>query len=165
MKLLILIILVTASFSCGRNSRTANVDVAGIKPDVITIMDGAMKAVEDRSEGPFMHATPAEADMQIRVAFGDAGYQDGFKRWGYAHAVEGECHILLSNDANFKSPMSSSQEALLAILTLHEIGHCFGLGHSTEPTDIMYPYLNQNAQSGIKSLERYVAAIAKARGI
>jgi hypothetical protein len=74
-----------------------------------------------------------------------AGYGGGNEAIGLAitmHSSVGitSSQILLSEP--FFSAALASNEDQAVLVVLHELGHALGLGHSADPSSVMYPYLS-----------------------
>ncbi len=70
------------------------------------------------------------------------------------------------NDAYKWDDMLRQDSILLFNVVLHEIGHSFNLGHSTDQADIMYPYYNPSPNVVItKDTQRGLYNLYKAYGV
>jgi predicted Zn-dependent protease len=81
-----------------------------------------------------------EGDIVIRLSHlkdpdGYSGYTKIF--------VDDENHQILKSDVTIYN-VDNLSDVELATIVRHELGHAFGLAHSTAPEDLMYPTIETN---------------------
>lgn len=74
-------------------------------------------------------------DADITISLIRTKNMDGYSGWTESITKDGK--ILQSNITIFDAHEASDQN--LGTITRHEFGHALGLGHSTDPSDLMFP--------------------------
>jgi len=85
------------------------------------------------------HFQPAPTDARKTLAFYWAPLNSGILGLGHWPCATNEP---MAGDVLINSMKTWTDAKLLQVLR-HEVGHALGLGHSTDPTSIMYPYLGE----------------------
>jgi len=103
----------------------------------------------------FIESERGEGDITIELV--DAIHPDGFSGWTNSIADESQNQILKSRITIYDSDNLGPQQ--MEAIVRHELGHAFGLAHTTAPEDLMYtniqtqfPYISECDIGGIQGL-------------
>jgi len=103
----------------------------------------------------FIESERGEGDITIELV--DAIHPDGFSGWTNSIADESQNQILKSRITIYDSDNLSPPQ--MEAIVRHELGHAFGLAHTTAPEDLMYaniqtqfPYISECDMDGIQGL-------------
>uniref|UniRef100_A0A8D2BY11 Matrix metallopeptidase 12 n=1 Tax=Sus scrofa TaxID=9823 RepID=A0A8D2BY11_PIG len=117
--------------------------------DVDYAIQKAFQAWSNVTPLKFRKIDAGEADIMIKFALGEEhGDFNSFDGQGgvLAHAFAPGPGI--GGDAHFDEAeiwTKNNKGTNLFLVALHELGHSLGLGHSNDPTAIMFPYINYNS--------------------
>ncbi|MCV0372656.1 MAG: matrixin family metalloprotease [Nitrosarchaeum sp.] len=106
---------------------------------------GAMKTISDTKFPVPIHYHSAVSDSgtgHITIQLTNLKHADGYSGYTRSQVDESNNQILKSQITIFDVDNLSLNE--LETITRHELGHAFGLAHSDNPDDLMYPTIKTN---------------------
>ncbi|XP_039227561.1 matrix metalloproteinase-2 isoform X2 [Drosophila yakuba] len=128
-------------------------------PDAFKVqkmVDSALRVWEYNSKLTFRQVYSDQADIQILFARRQHG--DGYKFDGpgqvLAHAFYpgegrgGDAHFDADETWNFDGGSDDNRGTNFLNVALHELGHSLGLGHSSDPNAVMFPWYQNNEVGG-----------------
>lgn len=133
MKLLFTFCFLVLLSGCGRQSLTFPVAInfSGVtQSDQQHITNFLLKQNSLNKKELFQFKQQDTNVIKIQLRGPWSEYPD---RVGYAQGYDDHCDIELSSE------LMDKYTSILDMVVLHELGHCFGLSHSDNSNDIMYP--------------------------
>lgn len=123
--------------------------------ELMSVVDETIEDLETRTGERFMHSAPV-ADVRIEIKFSDL--ED--RILGLATTWRTQCLIEMSND--FKKRGHWTKYDFAGVLR-HEVGHCFGMDHSTDENSLMYAYYTPWLHLGEEVINAFVKELTNFR--